>query len=142
MYDTTRIPVTVNDTTHVPVAVNDTTYIPVTDTTYSYMRIYLTDTVWTTQYKTEYSIIFVPLEIKTDIYPYPEKTDTPFLLRLTPTTFSSLSPYDRETLYFYNINGELADKVTYYGGGTVQTSRPFYHTVIAVSDRGWYQVIR
>ena len=136
--DTTRVPVTVNDTTRVEHIINDTTHIlkVAVDT------IYLTDTVWTTQYKTEYDIIFIPLEIKTDIYPFPEKTDTPFLLRLTPTTFQTSSPYDRETLYFYNISGELADKVTYLGGDTVQTSRPFYHTVIVVSDRGWYQIIR
>ena len=141
--DTTHIPVTAYDTTHIPVTVNDTTRIPVSvnDTVYGRIIVYLTDTVWTTEYKTEYSIIFVPLEIKTDIYPFPEETKTPFLYRLTPTTFQISSPYDRETLYFYNISGELADKVIYYGGGTVQTSRPFYHTIIAVSDKGWYQII-
>ena len=162
--DTTRIPVTVNDTayisvtvndttrvehiittdtTRIPVTVNDTTRVEhiITDTTYNHIKINLTDTVWTTQYKTEYEIYFVPVEIETDIYPFPEETKTPFLQRLTPTTFQSSSPYNKETLYFYNISGELADKITYYGGETVQTSRPFYHTVIIVSDRGWYQVI-
>ena len=123
---------TVNDTTYIPVTVNDTVYEKIT--------VYLTDTVWTTT--TEYSIVFVPLEIETDIYPFPEETKMPFLQRLTSTTFQSFSPYDRETLYFYNIDGTLADKVTYLGGRTVQTSRQLQPTVIAVSDRGWYQVVR
>ena len=79
------------------------------------------DTVYKTVIIEKYVVNFIPVEIQTDIRPYPQETKTPYLEPLTALTYRSTSPYSNETLYFYSVSGKLIDKVVYSGGGTVKT---------------------